>query len=111
MAYRIYEGPAPAKNSFLHRTMTAGRLFFPYFPGKQGRFSPVRNLLYFLLIAWFRARACFWTGGNLPVFRDRRNAAKYAGFFLFKTPCFKDRPIKTRIVEIIGTISTGDFLR
>jgi hypothetical protein len=77
------------------------------FPGKPGHFSPVRNPLYFSSIAGLRARTGSRMACRQPVFRDRCRAAKLAGFFLFKTPCFKNHLIKTKIVERIGTISTG----
>jgi hypothetical protein len=47
----------------------------------------------------------------LPVFRDQIKAAKFAGFFLIKSALFPKYRFITIIVERIGTISTGDFLR
>jgi hypothetical protein len=40
-------------------------------------------------------------------FRDEKNAAKLHGFFPIKTACFQKYRFKERIVERIGTASTG----
>jgi hypothetical protein len=91
--------------------MTAGRHFSPHFREKPVIFWQPENTLYFSAIAWFRARAGFRMGCNLPVFRDQRKAAKLHVFFLIKTALFPRYRFITIIVERIGTISTGNFLR